>query len=119
MGKNFQLLSRMGHQGGVHNTYLTFWLDVGIVGLLIFLRSLFLIFIKAWKRTPLAPAILFSVLFSILYESWLAGSLNPYTILLLIILTIVSEDEIIHSEEAPAVEEVPEPEVPSLVLPAR
>ncbi len=122
MQKNFRLLSSMGHQGGVHNTYLTFWLNVGIVGLLIFLRSLFLIFIKAWKRTPLAPAILFSVLFSILYESWLAGSLNPYTILLVIILTIISEDEIIlgaGEEAATEQEEVAEPVAQRLFLPAR
>jgi len=120
MQKNFQLLSRMGTQGGVHNTYLSFWLDVGIVGLLIFFRSLFLLFIKAWKRTPLAPAILFSVLFSILYESWLVASLNPYTILFLIILTIISEDDIILSkEEHLVVEEEPAPLTPGLVLPAR
>ena len=120
MGKNFQLLSRMGTQGGVHNTYLSFWLDIGIVGLLIFFRSLFLLFIKAWKHTPLAPAILFSILFSILYESWLVGSLNPYTILFLIILTIISEDDIILSKEEPmVVEDEPAPVIPGLVLPAR
>jgi O-antigen ligase len=120
MQKNYRLLASLGHQGGVHNTYLTFWLNVGITGLLIFLRSLFLIFIKAGKHTPVALAILFSVLFSILYESWLAGSLNPYTILLIIILTLVSEDEITGTvEEGPHGDEAPAAAPPDLLLPAR
>jgi hypothetical protein len=66
-------------------------------------------------------AILFSVLFSILYESWLAGSLNPYTVILLVVLTIVSEEEIMNWEEAGASKEESTPEsVPQqLILPAR
>ncbi len=87
-------LESMGHQGGVHNSYLSFWLNVGIVGLLIFVRSIFLLFVKASKLVPMSMAIMFSVLFSIMYESWLVGSLNPYTIVLLIIMTVVSEEEI-------------------------
>jgi O-antigen ligase len=114
-------LSALGHQGGVHNSYLAFWLNTGIVGLLLFMRSLVLIFIKASKNTPIAMAILFSVLFSILYESWLAGSLNPYTVILLVVLTIVSEEEIMNWEEAGASKEESTPEsVPQqLILPAR
>lgn len=123
MGSNYQYLSRMGHQGGVHNTYLTFWLDVGIVGLLIYFRSFFLVFIKAAKRVPIALAVMFSVMFSILYESWLAASLNPYTILFLIILTLVSEDEIfaeeVDEEEAEEEEDPLDELPPPLVLPAR
>jgi hypothetical protein len=114
-------LSSLGHQGGVHNSYLAFWLNVGIVGLLIYFRSFILIFIKASKNTSIALAVMFSVLFSILYESWLAGSLNPYTIMLLVILTVMSEQEIIGSvsvEEKTQVQEVPE-DPPPLVLPAR
>ena len=116
-------LSQLGHQGGVHNSYLAFWLNTGIVGLVLYLRGFVLVFIKATKATPIAMAIMFSVLFSILYESWLAGSLNPYTIMLLIILTIVSEEEIIGSAsqevafEGP--DEGPEESVSPLILPAR
>ncbi|MEO8590196.1 MAG: O-antigen ligase family protein [Flavobacteriales bacterium] len=84
----------MGHQGGVHNSYLSFWLDTGIVGLLTFLRSFFLLFFKASRLVPMSLAVMFSVLFSIMYESWLIGSLNPYTIVLLVIMTVVSEEEI-------------------------
>lgn len=116
-------LSRLGHQGGVHNSYLAFWLNTGIVGLVLYLRGFVLVFIKATKATPIAMAIMFSVLFSILYESWLAGSLNPYTIMLLIILTIVSEEEIIGSASQEVAFEVPdegsEESVSPLILPAR
>lgn len=117
------LLSSLGHQGGAHNSYLVFWLNTGIVGLLLFLRSLFLLFIKAGKNTPVAMAVLFSVLFSILYESWLAGSLNPYTILLLVVLTIMSEEEISGMQRPEAVPQDRAMDgamaLPKLVLPAR
>lgn len=92
-------LEQMGHQGGVHNSYLSMWLNVGIVGLLLYLRSFFLLFIKASKLAPVSLAIMFSVLFSIMYESWLVGSLNPYTIVLLMTMTIVTEEEITNWKE--------------------
>ncbi len=103
-------LERMGHQGGVHNSYLSFWLNVGLVGLLVYLRSFLLLFLKASKLVPMSLAIMFSVLFSIMYESWLVGSLNPYTILLLIIMTIISEAEIADWRTYEAVEATPEVE---------
>ncbi|MBL7950697.1 MAG: O-antigen ligase family protein [Flavobacteriales bacterium] len=95
MRKHRLYLERMGHQGGVHNAFLSFWLDVGIVGLLLFLRSFVLIFIKASKLVPMSMGVMFAVLFSVTYESWLVSSLNPYTIILLIIITIVTEEEIV------------------------
>ncbi len=117
------ILSALGHQGGVHNTYLAFWLNTGIVGLILYFRSFGLIFIKASKNTPISLAIMFAVLFSILYESWLAGSLSPYTTLFLVILAIVSEDEIMGSlqqkEEPEAEQEEAVPIHEPLILPAR
>ncbi|HRD51399.1 MAG TPA: O-antigen ligase family protein [Flavobacteriales bacterium] len=95
-------LERQGHQGGVHNTYLSMWLNVGIVGLLLFLRSLFLLFFKASKLVPMSLAIMFSVFFSLMYESWLIGSLNPYTIVLLMVMTVVTEPEIVQWRELQA-----------------
>ena len=92
-------LEQQGHQGGVHNTYLSMWLNTGLLGLIIFLRSLFLLFFKASKLVPMSLAIMFSVLFSIMYESWLVGSLNPYTIVLLMIMTVVTEPEIANWRE--------------------
>lgn len=94
MRRNRLYLEKMGHQGGVHNTYLSMWLNVGIVGLFIYLRSLALLFIKSSKLVPMSLAILFSTLFSIMYESWLIGSLNPYTIVLIMTMTVVTEPEI-------------------------
>ncbi len=114
-------LERMGHQGGVHNSYLSFWLNVGLVGLVIFLRSFFLLFFKAGKLVPMSLAVMFSVLFSIMYESWLVGSLNPYTIVMLMIMTVLSEDEIVNWEAHASLEQeaVPEQEVEYLIAPAR
>lgn len=106
-------LESQGHQGGVHNTYLSMWLNVGIVGLLIYLRSLFLLFFKASKLVPMSLAIMFSVFFSIMYESWLVGSLNPYTIVLIMIMTVVTEPEVVRWRELN-----PEPEEPSPQRPA-
>lgn len=105
MRKHRLYLERMGHQGGVHNSYLSFWFNVGIVGLFIYFRSFVLLFIKASKLVPISLGIMFAVLFSITYESWLVSSLNPYTILLVILFTIVSEEEIVNWEERAAEEE--------------
>lgn len=124
MRQNYAYLRSMGHHGGVHNSYLTMWFNVGIIGLGIYLRSLFVAFIKASKLTPIAFAVLFSILFSALYESWLNGSLNPFTILVVVIMTMMSEEEVVQwgqeevvaaAEEGAELIEAP----PALILPAR
>lgn len=88
MRQNYRELALLGHQGGVHNSYLTFWFDSGIIGLSLyffgFIRSFIL---NAAKRIYSIPC-LYAVLFSITYESWLAGSLNPFTIILLLSITL-------------------------------
>jgi hypothetical protein len=124
MRQNYDYLERMGHQGGVHNSYLSMWFNVGFVGLFIYFRSFFLLFFKASKLAPMSLAAMFSVLFSINYESWLVGSLNPYTIMLLIVMTILSEEEIAGWRGAePAVAEgegtEPAEDAPPAVLPGR
>lgn len=91
MSKNQDFLNSLGHQGGVHNTYLIMWLNTGLVGLLLYLRAIFLVFIKASKNVRLAFPFLWMVLFSIMMEPWLAASLNPYTILLLFSLTMMTD----------------------------
>ena len=50
-------------------------------------------------RIFMALAAMFSVLLSIMYESWLVGSLNPWTIMLLVIMTVISEEEIANWRE--------------------
>lgn len=124
MRQNYAFLRSQGHHGGVHNSYLTMWFNVGIIGLGIYFRSLFVAFVKASKLTPIAFAVLFAVLFSALYESWLNGSLNPFTILVVIIMTMMSEEEIAewrnYEEDPLVVEEVEAAEPrPALILPAR
>lgn len=94
MRQNYDYLERMGHQGGVHNSYLSMWFNMGIVGVVIYFRSFLLLFIKASKLAPMSLGAMFAVLFSANYESWLVGSLNPYTIVLLMIMTVLSEEEI-------------------------
>ena len=96
-GKNYRLLSSLGHQGNAHNSYLTFWLDTGIVGLFFYLMALLSIFVRSLKRSPLALPILFAVLFSVNIESWLTASLNPFTIILMMILTLLSTQDFADS----------------------
>jgi O-antigen ligase len=87
--KHTDELSMLGHQGNVHNTYLTIWLNTGIIGLFFFLRGYLLAFLASAKNSRIAFPVLFTVLFSINFESWLAASLNPFTIQLLIILAVL------------------------------
>jgi O-antigen ligase len=119
MRRNYAYLERMGHQGGVHNSYLSMWFNVGFIGLIFYFRSFLLLFIKASKLAPMSLGVMFSVLFSINYESWLVGSLNPYTIMLLIVMTVLSEEEIAGSVEARLAEQREEEdgEVPGVAGP--
>lgn len=91
MTKNQDLLNDLGHQGGVHNTYLIIWLNTGLVGLVMFLRAYVLLFIKGAKNTRYSFPLFWMVLFSISLEPWLAASLNPYTIILLFIIVMITE----------------------------
>ncbi len=91
MSTNQDLLNDLGHQGGVHNTYLIIWLNTGLVGLVLFLRAILLNFIRGAKNNRLAFPILFMVLFGITLEPWLAASLNPYTIIFVVMLCLLNE----------------------------
>lgn len=97
--KNYTMLSQMGHQGNAHNSYLTFWLDTGLIGLSLYMFAFVSLFIKAAKYTLVAIPVLYSVLFSATFESWLTASLNPITIILLIVITIIASDIIPKAEE--------------------
>ena len=95
MQSNYDWLSRAGHEGGVHNSYLILWLNTGLIGIIFYFRAMLLLFLKAAKRTPVAVPVMVAAFFSIFFEPWLAASLNPYTIVFLITLTIVTSDEIV------------------------
>lgn len=93
---NYEYLSMLGHQGAAHNAYLTFWLDTGLIGLILFLVALLALFLKAAKLSRLAIPVLYAILISNNFESWLTASLNPFTIQLLLILTIIFLQSVQH-----------------------
>lgn len=86
---NYRMLSQMGHLGNAHNSYLTFWLDTGLIGLVIFLIAFILLFIRLAKASSTAMPLLYAILISSFFESWLTASLNPNTICVLLIMTIM------------------------------
>jgi O-antigen ligase len=126
MRHNYDFLRSQGHDGGVHNSYLTMWFNTGIIGIMVYFYGFFTAFITANKKAPIAFAVMFATLFSVLYESWLTGSLNPYSIVLLIILTMLTEDDIAlwQSKEQERTDDGTEPllevpPTPRLITPAR
>jgi O-antigen ligase len=92
MDRHQDFLNILGHQGGVHNTYLIIWLNTGIIGLLLFLRAWVLLFIAGSRNTAVAIPALYLVLFSVSLEPWLAASLNPFTILLITSIVIMTDE---------------------------
>jgi len=100
--QNAGILGVRGHQGNAHNSYLTFWIDTGIVGLVLYLRAFLLSFFQAAKNTVIAIPLMYTIIFCSYFESWLTASLNPFTIQFFIILTIITSEEFkLGAEEAP------------------
>ncbi len=99
MRANYHLLSKLGTQGGVHSSYLSLWMDFGLVGLLIYFRSFFLVFIRAIKLNRLAFSIMYAVLFSAAFEGLFIGSLNPQMIILLMIITLLNDSDFYEREQ--------------------
>ena len=97
--KYFNELAVLGHVGNAHNSYLTIWLDTGLIGLLCYMFALVFNFIKSTKISHLAIPVMYAVLFSVYYESWLSASLNPYTIQVFSILAILTSDVIRQKKE--------------------
>lgn len=100
MLKNKEYLNALGHQGGVHNTYLSYWLNTGVIGLFLFFRGVFDRIIKGQRFNRMALPFILVVLFDILFESWLMASLNPFTIIFLVTLTLLSEPRFYERKEA-------------------
>lgn len=84
-----RMLSDLGHQGGTHNTYLSIWLDTGLIGLIFFVGGWLVVFFKSSLNSPLAFPIGLTVAFMTFFESWLAASLNAFTIIFLIVVSIL------------------------------
>jgi O-antigen ligase len=95
--QNYTMLSLMGHQGNAHNSYLTIWLDTGLIGLVLYAVGFIGSFVKASRVHKLALPALYLILFSGMFESWLAASLNPVTsivwMMLAVMLFVDDEDE--------------------------
>ena len=100
MQQHFSQLSDLGHQGGVHNSFLSFWMDQGFIGLLLYLRSFFLIFMKGAKKTKFAFPIMFTFIFTAIFESWLVASLSVFAFLGIMIFTIITSDEILENSKS-------------------
>lgn len=96
--ENYQLLSRLGHQGNAHNSFLTIWYDTGIIGLLGFITGLLLSFFYSIKNLKVLP-ILIGIFISSFFESWLSASLNPFTIIFLMIITLFYYNEDLEEKE--------------------
>jgi len=108
MRDNSFVLSRLGHEGGVHNTYLIIWLNTGVVGLILFLRGIVLLIIEGSKKSYVAIPVLLAVAISIIFEPWLAASLNPYTGMFLVALTVLVSPLIIPQNDEIEIEEINE-----------
>ena len=92
MRPNYGWLAKAGHQGGVHNSYISLWMDSGILGVISYFSAIFLIVGRAMKKNRLVIAFIVCIMINIVYESWLVASLNPYTILFLTLLTIFAQN---------------------------
>ena len=104
--QHFYELSMLGHEGNAHNAFLTVWLDTGLIGLILFVTGWGVLFWKAAKNSYLALPVAFAIIASNMAESWLTASLNPFTILVLITLTLL----IYIVKDAPA---------PAIIMPVR
>ncbi|MFL5763747.1 MAG: O-antigen ligase family protein [Bacteroidia bacterium] len=89
MRKNSHMLGKLGHQGGVHSSFFSLWLNFGLVGLVVYFRCYFIIFIRAAKINKIAFPVMYAVLFSATFEGLFIGSLNPHMIILLLVVTIL------------------------------
>jgi len=86
---NYFYLASLGHQGQVHNAYINTWLDVGIIGLIAFLLGWAKVFFEAIKNLKYAWGILAAVFVSTNAEVWIVGSLSPWMITFLCLITLV------------------------------
>jgi hypothetical protein len=87
MRQNYWWLELAGHNGGVHNSYLSLWMNGGLVGVIMYFTAFLILVFRSVRHNYIVLAFAASMLFNITYESWLVASLNPFTILFLTILT--------------------------------
>lgn len=81
-------LWRTGHQGGVHNSFLSFLMNIGILGTTAFLSGWAAVISRAPNLNFLLPYVAIC-LFSATFESWMISSLNTFTVYFLIMSNIL------------------------------
>jgi len=90
-----------GHQGGVHNSYLSLLLNTGVIGLLLFFGYLGRVVMDAAKGSDWKYVIPFisAVLISISFESWMMASLNALTVVFFLnIVVFIMRKELLHAQ---------------------
>jgi O-antigen ligase len=80
-----------GHQGGVHNSYLAYAINTGLVGLGLYLGFLIQAALRVRNLHHLVPFILASF-FSAAFESWLFSSLSAFHTIFLLTLVFMIVD---------------------------
>jgi O-antigen ligase len=96
MRAHYVTLTKLGHEGGVHNSYLSMWFDAGLLGVLAYFSAVISLFLKANARNSFALPVLLTILFNAIFESWLVASLNPFTIIFVIIVSVLVSDRNLH-----------------------
>jgi len=107
---NLERLALLGHQGNAHNSYITFWIDTGLIGLLLFMYGFVNSFLRANKFTKLALPAMFTFGFSMFFESWFCAALNPYIIQVIFIIVLAQLPRIADIEKEKELESVTENE---------
>jgi O-antigen ligase len=98
-GLNLEKLSLLGHQGNAHNSYLTFWLETGLIGLIFFMFGFVKSFLNMSLVTNFAWPAMFAISFSMFFESWFTAGMNPFLIQIVLILTLSQLPRLKQAEE--------------------
>ncbi len=76
----YKILPMLIHNyGNIHNSYLTIWLNTGLLGLLAYLAGIITYTIKNQFKSKLLSPFMFAAMFMAFFESYMVASLNPYT----------------------------------------
>lgn len=65
--------------GNIHNSYLTIWLNTGLLGLISFLIGIIILVFKGQKISKSIAPFFFGAVIIGIFESYMVASLNPYT----------------------------------------
>ncbi len=76
----YKILPMLIHNyGNIHNSYLTIWLNTGLLGLLAYLIGLITYVVKHQFNSRRLVPFVFATIFMAFFESFMVASLNPYT----------------------------------------